>query len=80
MDRCDKIVSGEPDRIKERETTKEALKVCGYPQWVKTSVQNKMRRVVETQGNKKDKEEDKSRGMTVLLYVNGLMEKVARLL
>ena len=33
MDRYDKIVSEEVDRHKEKETIKEALKVCGYPQW-----------------------------------------------
>ena len=79
MGRCNKIVSREADRAKQRETTKEALKVCGYPQWAVTSVQNKMAQKQKTK-KRKDKEEDKRWGIAMLPYVKGLTEKVARIL
>ena len=53
MDLCDKIVSEEEDRTNGRETNKEPLKVCGYPQWAIISVQNKMTQKQEKAKKKK---------------------------
>ena len=45
------------DRTRERKTTKEALTVCRYSQWAKTSVQNKI-----AQRQEKTKKAEKKKG------------------
>ena len=50
MDRCEKVVPKEEDKIKEKETISEILKVCRYLQWTITLVNEKM---AKKEGKKK---------------------------
>ena len=69
----------EEDKIKEKETINEALKLCGYPWWTITSVKEKM---VKKEGKKKEKleENERSRRMIMILYVKGLSKRIARVM
>ena len=71
LDRCDGIVTEDEERKDEKETIKDALRMCGSPDWT-------MRSVAEKMGNKSTKEEGKTnKGTIVLPYVKCLLEKVA---
>ena len=74
LDRCETLATEEEDKRKEREHIEEALTRCGYPQWTVSTVQRKMKTKKEDNIMKKTVEKDKSRGIVVLPYVQGLSE------
>ena len=81
LDRCEGIVTEEEDRKEERNTIKDALKVCGYPTWTMTTVQDQLNKKEERKANKKkEKDQEKNRGMVIVPYVKSLSEKVARIM
>ena len=74
LDRYKILVTEEEDKQKEREHIKEALTRCGYTQWTISTLQRKMKTKKEDNIMKKTVEKDKSKGMVVLPYVQGLTE------
>ena len=73
----------ERDREEERNTIKDSLQVCGYPECIVRSVQEKMKHNKEDsirKRKKKEEEKEESRKMIVLPYISGFLEKVSRIL
>ena len=50
LNRCDEIVTEEEDRKEERNTIKNALNICGYPDWTIKRVEENLRNKEETKG------------------------------
>ena len=48
LNRCDEIVTEEEDRKEERNTIKNALNICGYPDWTIKRVEENLRNKEET--------------------------------
>ena len=77
LGRCNKNVTEPEDRRKEEEHITRALQECGYPKWTMRKVgenQQRQRRTTENKNN------EKSRCMVTLPYVQGVMEPVYRIL
>ncbi|XP_072030152.1 uncharacterized protein, partial [Amphiura filiformis] len=83
FDRMYSVVTDEKDRANEEKHVRGALKNCGYPKWavdqVKSKMQRKTKPAVKPTAKKDQKNEDKSKGMVVLPYVNGISERVQRI-
>ena len=62
LDRCEKIVREEEDKIKEKKTISEAVNICGYPKWTSTSVEEKMVRKVRKKKKMKVEENERNTG------------------
>ena len=72
LKRADTLITKEEDIQKEEETVKQALKLCGYPEW---SIKRKKVRIEEP---KKEGEEEENRNRILLPYIKNLSEKIAR--
>ena len=81
LNRCDEIVTEEEDRKEERNTIKNALNICGYPDWTIKRVEENLRNREETKGkgNSRKESSEKNTGMVVLSYVRGVSEELARI-
>ena len=77
LDRMDKIVSEDEDKLQEEVTIKKALSMCGYPKWTFDKVRKRMENKQQTAPKQKDTTQ-KSRGMVVIPYVQGLTERSSR--
>ena len=73
----DKIVSEDEDKLQEEVTTKKALSMCGYPKWTFDKVRKRMENKQQTAPKQKDTTQ-KSRGILVIPYVQGLTERSIR--
>ncbi|XP_072021483.1 uncharacterized protein [Amphiura filiformis] len=71
MDRKDKVITEEADKLVEEQKIKEALKLCGYPEWAFKDVNKKT-------AKKKDQSQTTTRGMVVLPYKEGLSQRARR--
>ena len=71
----------EEDRKEERNTIKNALNICGYPDWTIKRVEENLRNKEETKGkgNSRKESSEKNKGMVVLPYVRGVSEELARI-
>ena len=73
------IMTKEEDRKEEEQKIRSALKECGYPKWamdrVKQQITDRSQKPTTT---KKDKC-NKSRGVVVIPYVEGVSEKIKRI-
>ena len=79
LDRKDNIVTEEEDRQEEDNNIKQALNQCGYPQWAIEKV--KCNNAKPRQSKKPSKQEkDKSKGLVVIPYIEGLSERLSRFL
>ena len=77
LDRKDTIVTEEEDRQEEDIKINQALNLCGYPQWAIDKV--KSNRAKPKQQKKHDKDEkEKSKGLVVIPYIEGLSERLSR--
>ena len=77
LDRCDSIVTEQHDKDSEENNIKGALSTCGYPDWTFKKVKlEKATPKTDTKNSTADR--DKSKGLVVLPYVEGLSEKVSR--
>ena len=74
----DRIVTEDDDKLQEEEKVVRALKNCGYPQWMFKKVKDQMKVPKKQNTSKKVDSTNKSRGMVVILYVQGVSERVAR--
>ena len=73
LKRADTLITQEEDIRKEEETVKEALKICGYPDW---SIKRKKDR--NNEPKKKEGEEEENKTRILLPYIKNLSEKIAR--
>ena len=69
-------MSEEQDRVKEHSHIEQALSQCGYPQWSIDKVVED--REQPKQQKSSDPNKEKSKGLVVLPYVEGLSEKASR--
>ena len=73
------IVTEEEDRKEEEQRIRSALKECGYPKWAMDRVKQQITdRPQKPTATKKDNS-NKSRGMVVIPYVEGVSEKIKRI-
>ena len=79
FDRKNNIVTEEDDKIEEKKV-QEALATCGFPKWTFEKVKNQMKQKTSKKVTKKKDDTNKCRGMTVLPYVNGVTEKISRVM
>ena len=80
LDRNEKVVTEEPDRVIEESTIKSALKVCGYPEWSFNKVKKQMSKP-KAKVNKKTTVSDRKSATSVTLpYIQGVTESVQRIL
>ncbi|XP_072018334.1 uncharacterized protein [Amphiura filiformis] len=81
LDRGDKIITEEDDKIAEENHIRKALAGCGYPNWTIDKVKSQRANKVKNKPNKKDKSNtDKSKGSIVIPYVAGVSEKISRIM
>jgi hypothetical protein len=79
-DRKNTIVTEEGDREDEERKVQQALQVCGYPDWTFKKVKNQMNAVKPKKATKKTDDNTRSKGMVVLPYVQGVTERVSRVM
>ena len=63
---------------KEDSKIKKALNQCGYPDWAINKVKNQMEDKTKSKKKTKDSDNNKSRGMVVIPYVQGVSERLQR--
>ena len=77
MDRAERVVTDPEDRKKEEDHIRQALHKCNYPSWTFDKVKNQQ----ANKGSKSKKSannNNQSKGMVVLPYVQGTSEKLQR--
>ena len=81
MERSDSIVTEEEDRKQEEEHIRTALHTCGYLDWAikKVKEQIKRKKAIRKDEPKKDKAQEKSRGVVTVPYVHSFTEKIQRI-
>ena len=81
LNRCEEIVTEEEDKKEERNTIRNALNICGYPDWTIKRVEENLRTKEENRGkgNNRKESSEKNKGMVVLPYVRGVSEELARI-
>ena len=77
-DRKESIVTEEIDKQQEEDRIKHALSQCGYPSWTISKVKQQMNDKSKNKGKKKDTDKEKSNGMVVILYIQGVSERIQR--
>ncbi|XP_072039550.1 uncharacterized protein [Amphiura filiformis] len=78
LDRKDAIVTEEEDKQQEEEHIKHALNQCGYPNWTIEKVKHQIRDKTKAKKKVKDKNTQRSKGMVVIPYVQGVSERLQR--
>ena len=79
MDRMNTIVSEDSDKELEEAKIKKALGLCGYPDWSFNKVKLQMEKKKTKKPPKKGDMTEKSKGLVVIPYVNGVSEKANRI-
>jgi len=81
IDRKDSLVSTEDDKDREELHIKNALKSCGYPNWIFDKVKHnqcqKRKKTKDTE--KRNKSAQESKGLAVIPYVDWLFETAERI-
>ena len=79
FDRKEAIVTEEEDKEEEEYKIRNALSQCGYPKWAIEKVKNQMKENKnKTKGGKVDTKKEKSNGMVVIPYMQGVSERLQR--
>ena len=79
LDRNESIVTEEEDRKLEEDHIRKALSFCGYPDWTIDKVKKDRTKSKPTSAASTNvTKTDKSKGLAVIPYVEGLSERVAR--
>ena len=79
MDRKDNIVTEEEDRREEDQRIRKALAECDYPKLAMNRVRQQMKDKPHHSKKTKNKNDNPSRGMVVIPYVEGVAEKFQRI-
>ena len=79
LDRMENIVTEENDRVNEEKHIATALRGCGYPQWALDRVKQQMKDKTQKQSKPRTDNTNKTYGMVVIPYVEGLSEKFKRI-
>ena len=74
--RKEAIVTEEADKKEEEDKIKNTLSQCGYPKWAVEKVKNKMTEKSKNKGRKKENNKEKSNGMVVIPYIQGVSERL----
>jgi len=76
------VVSTEDDKDREELHIRNALESCGYPKWIFDKVKHDQcqKKKKTTDANKRNKSAQKSKGLAVIPYVEGLSETAERIL
>ena len=77
LDRKDTIVTEEEDKVEEENTITQSLVQCGYPKWTIDKVK-RQKNQPKTQRQKTKTGKDKSKGLVVVPYVEGVSERISR--
>ena len=77
LDRKDTMVT-EDDKHQEEEKIKKAISQCGYSKLAMEKVKQQMKDKIKVKGKKKETEKEKSKGMLVIPYVQGVLERLQR--
>ena len=77
MDRCESLVTEDQDKVNEEKHIQQALTKCGYPKWTIDKVKRSMKKK-KTKTTKRDTNKEKSRGLVVIPYVQGVSESIER--
>ena len=78
LDRKEAIITEEEDKKEEEDKIKNALSQCGYPKWAVEKVKNQMTENIKNKGRKKENNKEKSNGMVVIPYIQGVSERLQR--
>ena len=71
MERSESIATEEEDRKQEEEHIRTALHTCSYPDWAIKRVKEQMnRKAIRKDKSKKDKAQEKSRGVVTVPYIH----------
>ena len=77
LDRKEAIVTEEADK-EEEDKIKNALSQCGYLKWAVEKVKNQAKEKSKNKGRKKENNQEKSNGMVVIPYIQGVSERLQR--
>ena len=82
LDRKNKIVTDEADKLAEENHVKSVLRTCKYPDWAIERVEKQLSDKQQglTKPKSKNNTNGQTRGMTVLPYVSGVTERVRRVM
>ena len=78
FDRSESIMTEVSDREKEELNSRQALTVCGYPEWTLNKVKQQRSQPKSKAPTRKKPDSDKSKGLVVIPYVKSLSERVTR--
>ena len=81
MERSDSIVKEEEDCKQGEEHIRTALHTCGYPEWAIKKVKEQIngKKAMRKDKSKKDKAQEKTRGVVTFPYVHSFTEKIQRI-
>ena len=79
MDRKDNIVTEEEDRREEDQRTRKAVAECDYPKWAMDRVHQQMKDKPHYSKKTKNKNDNPSRGMVVIPYIESVAEKFQKI-
>ena len=82
LDRKDRIVTEEEDKVEEEKHVKSVLKQCKYPDWAIQKVERQLKDKKEgvLKEKKAKSKENKSHGSVTIPYVSGVTERVRRVM
>ncbi|XP_072019708.1 uncharacterized protein [Amphiura filiformis] len=78
LDRKNKLVTEDQDKVEEEKHIKDALQKCGYPAWSVEKVMNQMAKPKPVKVRTKKSDATKSKGLVVIPYVEGVSERISR--
>ncbi|XP_072014982.1 uncharacterized protein [Amphiura filiformis] len=78
LDRKNKLVTEDQDKVEEEKHIKDALQKCGYPAWSVEKVKNQMAKPKPVKKRTKKSDATKSKGLVVIPYVEGVSERISR--
>ena len=79
FDRMNTIITEKDDIKLEEDKIKSALSLCGYPAWTFKKVKEQIKNKPAKKPPKKKETDQKSRGLVVIPYVQGLSERSSRI-
>jgi hypothetical protein len=78
LDRKESIVTEDEDKKAEEKIICDALQQCGYPNWAINKAKKDKEKQQQKKETRKKADDNQSKGLVVIPYVEGLSEKVSR--